>query len=203
MSVPFVIFGCGGHSRSVADVILANDPNANLFFIDENAGINEKIYGFPILKDIPSHITVYKSIVALGDGIKRKEIIETKVDQSTLVSIISVNAYVSLCAELNLGCFVGNFAHIGPEVCIGENSIINTGAIVEHEVKIGDYCHIAPGSIVCGRSEIGNFVFLGAGAKIIDGINVCSNVVIGAGSTVVNNITESGVYVGTPARKVK
>lgn len=44
---------------------------------------------------------------------------------------------------------------------------------------------------------------LGAGAVIIDGLLVGNHSVIGAGAVVCNAITEPGVYVGVPARKLK
>jgi UDP-N-acetylbacillosamine N-acetyltransferase len=42
-----------------------------------------------------------------------------------------------------------------------------------------------------------------SGSVLIDKISVCDDVIIGAGSVVIKNITESGTYVGNPARKVK
>lgn len=33
----WVIIGCGGHARSIADVILHNDKNANVVFLDKTA----------------------------------------------------------------------------------------------------------------------------------------------------------------------
>jgi len=41
-----IIFGCGGHSRSVTDVILLNDPETLLVYVDDNARENETLYGF-------------------------------------------------------------------------------------------------------------------------------------------------------------
>ena len=34
-------------------------------------------------------------------------------------------------------------------------------------------------------------------------VNICDNVVIGAGAVVTKNITEPGVYVGNPAKKIR
>jgi hypothetical protein len=46
-----IIFGCGGHARSVADIILYNKPNAQLTFVDENAKMNENILGFNVIRN--------------------------------------------------------------------------------------------------------------------------------------------------------
>jgi sugar O-acyltransferase (sialic acid O-acetyltransferase NeuD family) len=195
-----IIFGCGGHSRSVGDIILLNDPDAALLFVDDNAREGEKIYGFDLVKKAPDDGSPY--FLAIGDNQKRKSRFE-EVGDFGLVSIISRTAHLGWQSVVGKGCFVGNFCHIGPETVIGEDTIINNAAIVEHEVKIGRHSHVGPNSTISGRCRIGDLVFVGVGATIKDYINVCSDVTIGAGATVVRDIVEPGVYVGTPARKIK
>ncbi|MFU7517972.1 serine acetyltransferase, partial [Clostridium sp. HCS.1] len=36
------------------------------------------------------------------------------------------------------------------------NSIVNSGAIVEHDCKIGDFVHVAPGVTMSGSVAIGS-----------------------------------------------
>ena len=40
-----VILGCGGHARSVADVLLDLHADAEVVFVDENAAEGERILG--------------------------------------------------------------------------------------------------------------------------------------------------------------
>jgi acetyltransferase-like isoleucine patch superfamily enzyme len=49
-------------------------------------------------------------------------------------------------------------------------------------------------------TEVGNRVSIGSNATILP-VRICDDVVIGAGAVVTKNITQSGVYVGNPARK--
>lgn len=51
--------------------------------------------------------------------------------------------------------------------------------------------------------SVGNNVFIGMKTIIMPGVNISDNVVIGAGSIVTKDILEAGVYVGSPARKIK
>ena len=193
-----VIFGCGGHSRSVTDIILMENPEAKLLYVDENARDNETLYGFKVLKEWP--ILDQPCFVAIGDNIKRKaKLLEWS--GKNLVSVVSTTARIGLQARIARGCFVGNFCHIGPEVVIGEGSIINTASVIEHEVQIGNYCHIGPNATISGRCKLGELVFVGVGASIKDHVSICSEVVIGAGVTIVKDITEAGTYVGCPAKK--
>lgn len=195
-----VIFGCGGHSRSVADIILASQPLVSLSFVDPYARENETIYGFPVIKEFV--IGDSPVFIAIGDNAGRKEKIEELGDVN-LISVISEKAHVGYKAIISAGCFVGNYCHIGPEAVIGKNTIINNAAVVEHEVKIGSHCHIGPNVTISGRCKIGDMVFVGVGSTVKDYVSICSNVIIGAGATVVKNISEPGTYVGCPVRKIK
>jgi UDP-N-acetylbacillosamine N-acetyltransferase len=195
-----VIFGCGGHSRSVADIFLADNPDATLIFVDPNAGLGEKRYGFPVLKEITLSNMSY--FYAIGDNRDRKKKFE-EIGEGNLVSVISVKAHVSPESTVESGCFIGNFCHIGPEAEVGKNTIINSGAIIEHETRIGRHSHICPNATVAGRSNIADLVFVGTGATIGNSVTICSDVIIGAGATVIKDIKEPGTYVGSPARKIK
>ena len=197
------VFGCGGHARSICDILLGNDPGAQVTFIDEEARDKETILGFPVVKRSKMNQTVeHQFFVAIGDNFQRGRVFD-HLPQAKMINIVALTAHVGTNAKIGRGCFIGNNSHVGPEACIGDNVIINNGAIIEHEVEIGDHCHIAPNAIISGRTTVGKHVFLGVGATIIDKITVCSQVLIGAGSVVVEDIVESGVYVGIPARKIK
>ncbi|MBT0653023.1 NeuD/PglB/VioB family sugar acetyltransferase [Geomobilimonas luticola] len=195
-----LVYGCGGHGRSVADILIANEPDISLCFIDDHARENEHLYGFPVLNVWNGSEIQY--FLAIGDNVKRANKLE-QMDVELLVSVISKTAHIGHMATIAKGVFVGNFAHIGPEAVIGINTIVNNGAIIEHEVKVGAHCHIGPSATISGRCTIGDLVFVGVGTTIKDYISVCSNVTIGAGATVVMDIKEPGVYAGCPARKIR
>lgn len=198
MKNKLVIIGCGGHARSVADVYLLNNPNAELVFFHEDAKENELILGFPALSNYK--IEDEQVFIAIGDNIKRKN---EALKYKELQLIVSKNAYIGRNVSINQGVFISNMAHIGVNSDIGFNTIINTATIIDHDVIIGKNCHIAPNSTICGRVKIGNNVFVGAGSIIIDKINICDDVIIGAGAVVIKDINEKGTYVGNPLRKVK
>jgi UDP-N-acetylbacillosamine N-acetyltransferase len=199
-----IIFGCGGHGRSVADIILLNDPATYLLFVDEAANENERIWGFDVLREIPSG-TDYSCIAATGDNYGRKILVERilTMDHLKIISVISKTAHIGHDAQIGDGCFIGNYCHVGPESIIGANTILNNACVVDHEVRIGGYCHIGPNATISGRSTIGDLVFIGVGATVIDKSNISPHVIIGAGSTVIGDIKEPGTYVGTPARRIK
>ena len=50
--------------------------------------------------------------------------------------------------------------------------------------------------------ELGDNVVIGANSVVIGPVNICDDVIIGAMSLVNKNISEPGVYVGVPLRKI-
>jgi len=195
-----IVFGCGGHSRSIADVFLSYHPEVSLVFVDPAARPNEKIYNFAVLKEICVEDNPY--FFAIGDNDLRKKKFE-EIGSHGLISIISLKAYLGCNTDLGKGLFVGNFCHIGPQAKIGDNTILNNGCVIEHEVVIGSHCHIGPNAVISGRCTIGDQVFIGVGATVKDSVQICSNVVVGAGATIVKDITQPGIYVGCPGKKIK
>lgn len=197
-----IIYGCGGHARSVADVGVSNGLT-NITFVDKNARDQETIFNFDVIKTL-SHETKKPSIVAIGDNKERADLFDhLKENHHELVPLIAHDAYISPFAKIESGVFVGHHAHIGPNAKIDENTIINTRCVVEHDCVVGKHCHISINANLAGKSKIGDFVMVGAGATVIDFVQVCSHVMIGAGAVVVDDITEPGTYVGVPARRIK
>lgn len=79
-------------------------------------------------------------------------------------------------------------AQVGPNVTVGDNTIVNMGALLTHDITIGKHCHIAPGAVICGGVTIGDGVHIGAGAVLIQGITVGNGSLIGAGVTVTRDV---------------
>lgn len=133
--------------------------------------------------------------------------------KSTNVKIIEpVNLYECNLAE---DVFVGPFVEIQSEVNVGKRSRIQSHAFVCSKVTIGEDCFIGHGVMFTNDkfedrklsknflpTTIGNKVYIGSNATILP-VTICDDVVIGAGAVVTKDITESGTYVGNPARKLK
>lgn len=199
-----VVFGCGGHARSVVNILHEISQGLEIILVDDNAKDNEFILGCQVRR----HYELDENdgyIIAIGDNNIRKEMYKILVNRSVgnCVAVVSLNSHIGADAQIGKGTFVASNVFVGPEAKIGNNSILNTGSVIEHEVRIGNHTHIAPGAVVCGRSIIGDNVFCGAGSVITDKIHICDNVLIGAGAVVVRDILIPGTYVGTPAEKIK
>lgn len=198
-----VVFGCGGHARSIANTLLINNKNVEILFVDNDAKKDEKILKFFVERD---HILKKSDayIIAIGNNHMRKKMYYSL--QSTCrgkcISVVSDLACIGIEANIGIGTFVAPYAYVGPLADIGNNTIINTGSVVEHETVIGNHTHIAPHATICGRTRIGDNVFCGAGSIVVDKVSICNNVTIGAGAVVIGDIVEPGTYAGVPAKKI-
>ena len=198
----FIIYGCGGHGRSVADVLIDNGEK-NIVFVDENARDGEKIMNIPVIKDMPDSFSPDdKVILAIGDNEKRSEVAMNNPDWP-YASAVANDAYVSRFAEIGVGAFIAHGAYVGPRSVIGEHVIINTHAVVEHDCVVGEFSHIAPGAIMLGNVCIGMGAYVGGGATARNNVNITDSVTVGIGAAVVRDITESGIYAGVPICIIK
>ncbi len=133
---------------------------------------------------------------------------------------------VTIVQPINIyGCEIGDDSFIGPfveiqkDVKIGNRCKIQSHSFVCELVTIGNDCVVAHGVMFVNdlfqsgmpangdktkwkSTIIGNHVSIGSNATILP-VTICDHVVIGAGSVVTKNITESGIYAGNPARKIR
>lgn len=194
-----VVFGCGGHARSVLDVVLFNKDFRKIVFVDECAEENEKILDFDVLKS--REVGEEAVFVALGDNKKRAELCQKY--YKNLVSIISKNAYMGESIEVGKGVFVAHGAHIGVFSKIEDFALINTNASLDHGCLVQKASSVAPCATLCGKVSIGQNCLVGAGATIVEDKKIADNTIVGAGAVVVCDILQSGTYAGTPARRIK
>lgn len=127
-----------------------------------------------------------------------------------------VNIYGCIIGHSN---FIGPFVEIQKDVIIGNNCKIQSHTFICELVTIGNNCFIGHGVMFINdlfsqggpangdknlwkHTHIGNRVSIGSNATILP-VTICDDVVIGAGAVVTKNITESGIYAGNPAKKIK
>ena len=113
-------------------------------------------------------------------------------------------------------CFVGPFVEIQKGVRIGARTKVQSHSFICELVEIGTDCFVGHGVMFIndlfttggpanGRRELwratrlGDRVSIGSNATILP-VSICSDVVVGAGAVVTRDITEPGVYIGSPAR---
>lgn len=204
MSESVVIIGASGHGKVIADIIV-NSGDKVLGFLDDADDVQgKKIIGFPVLGKI-ADFDNYRDcefVIAIGNPYIRERIAnELPVKWYTAIHPTAVIS--SLDVEIGEGTVIMANAVVNPSARIGKHCIINTGAIVEHDNILEDYVHLSPNVTLAGIVKVGKSTHIGAGSCTKQVLNIASDCIIGAGSVIVKDITESGTYVGVPARKIK
>ena len=131
--------------------------------------------------------------------------------------------------KIGKNTFVAETAAIIGDVVIGEDCSIWYGAVLRGDVsaiRVGNRSNVQEGAVFHGTygvsiceigndvtighnaivhgAKIGNNVLIGMGAILLDNAVIPDNTVIGAGALVPSNAKlEPGVWVGSPAKKLK
>ncbi|MFK8104422.1 MAG: UDP-3-O-(3-hydroxymyristoyl)glucosamine N-acyltransferase, partial [Saprospiraceae bacterium] len=86
---------------------------------------------------------------------------------------------------------------------IGDGSIFDNMCHVAHNVSIGSNCIILSGFLCAGSSTLGNRVVASGGAMIKDHVNICDDVYLMHRAGVIKDITQPGMYAGSPVLPMK
>ena len=189
---PLLLIGCGGHSRSVIDLVESIGKWKLIGLIGHPEQVDSLILGYRVigsdadlakLRDSCGH-----ALLAVGQiGAASQRLVLAKfLEQFDFESptIISPHAVVSNHAKVGFGTTIGHNVIVNAAAEVGIHCIINSAAIIEHDVVIGDHCHISTGALINGGVKIGNGSFVGSGAMLREGLVIPPNTVISAGKRV-------------------
>ncbi len=87
---------------------------------------------------------------------------------------------------------------------IGSGTCIAHGSMIGHGCIIGENVHLANGVKLGGSVHIASRNFLSSGSIVCARIKlIAEDILLGAGAVATKDITDSGIYVGCPAKKIK
>ena len=200
-----VLIGGGGHALSLAE--FAGDIIEGYIAKEENAMMPGSFMGnddtAPEL--IKEGKKFHVSYVYSGWPImktRRKLIEQYETLGAQFRSLISPTSIVTKASKIGDGTAIMAGAIIN-RAELGSHVIVNSGAIVEHDCKIGKNSFIGPGAVIGGFTTIGENCFIGLGAKIGNGLKIGDNITVAMGAVVNKNLTEPGIYHGTPLKRFK
>lgn len=198
-----IILGSGAFAREAFDWITQSGYSVAGFF----SGIKDDALS---LRELPIYYSAdevplgLKWIVGSGNQIAINAMVNVLKDK-----ISPAHPIIHSSCILGSNVFVGNGSIICPgciitcDVLIGENTVINISSTIGHDCKVGSGVHISPNSSLSGRTIIGDNCQIGTNCVTIPGVSIADNVIVGAATVITKNLIEPGVYVGSPARKIK
>ena len=188
------VIGAGGFGNEVYHHLI-NDGFDVTLYDDNKEGFKR-----------PSDIN-YKTdlvLVAIGDPIIRCKVVNSLPDNVKFFTFISSKSIIlDKNVKIGEGSIICAGSVITSNVVIGKHCQFNPNTTIAHDCIIGDYFTATPGVNISGNCKLGNFVYFGTNSCCKQKIEVCDNVTIGMNSGVLKNINESGVYIGTPLKKIK
>ncbi|MGZ5049771.1 MAG: NeuD/PglB/VioB family sugar acetyltransferase [Methylobacter sp.] len=196
MTKPVIVLGGGGHAKVLIDMLRRLDCKV-LGVIDPNQTAGGLAHGFKILGgdnavfDYPAEeVDLINGIGSLPhDKGLRASLFKAFSDKGyRFKTLVDPTAIVAGDVTLSDGVQVMAGVIIQAGTDIAMDTIVNSGAIIDHDCRIGSHVHIAPGSVLSGAVEVGDAVHIGTGATIIQGIRIGGGSIIGAGSVVTQSI---------------
>ena len=204
---PIVLYGAGGHAKSVIGVLERQNKWEVVGFLDDNPATNP-VLGYPILGERGHTRRLLKSGIArvhisVGDNGARSRLAREMVSLGfSLVSVVDPTAVRFRETSLGRGALVHAYTVLGAACELGELAIVNAHVAVGHDSVIGDSVHLAPFVCLAGNVKVGDRTFVGMGAMVLPGVTVGSDVVVGANSVVTNDVEDNAIVVGSPAGPV-
>lgn len=212
-SLNYIIWGAKGHGIVVRDV-LDNCYDCNLLAVfDNDTNLGSPYLDVQLLylregfEEWFSSLNMQSAlgfVVAMG-GSRGKDrlLIAEYLTSFGLQPVSFTHPWTSVCSDVVLGDGVQIMAGacISARVNIGDQTIINHMANVDHECILGRGVHIAPGATLAGCVTVQDRVMIGAGATILPNLIIEEDAVVGAGAVVTKDVDTGSVVIGVPARR--
>jgi len=187
MKSKLVLYGYGGHCKSVLEVLNTDE------FIIEQIIDDKKIkkmdyYKFQnsssFFKNLNKKINLHISFASIYDLKKREKVISflKKNKLITFPIIRSSTSYISKSTIIKEGTIIMHGVFINSNVKLGCNVVINTNALIEHDVQIDDNSHISTSATINGGVKIGKNCFIGSNSVIKENSILPDNSFIKMGS---------------------
>lgn len=207
MSKPLIMIGNGGHALVLTEMLLTQGREIIGFttpLVEENQfGISYLGSDDVILQYKPEDVELVLGIGMLGPSSLREKIFQQlKQYGYSFSTVIHPSAIIAPSVQLGEGVQLMAGTIIQTGASIADNTIVNTGALIDHDCQIGAHVHIAPGTKISGAVQIGNSTHIGTGTTIIQGVKIGRSCLVGAGSVVVKNIKSNSKAYGVPAKEV-
>lgn len=191
------IIGAGGFGKEIYATL--HDKQDVIFFVDDAYYNDYEKNTLPLSEFNPKE---YQVIVAIADSVVRERIVNSLPKETVYFTYIHSSAQIhGDDVEIGEGSIICAGTIITTNCKIGKHAHLNLITTIGHDNIIGDYFTTAPGTQISGNCVIGDRVYFGARSCNRQKTKICSDVTIGLNSGVLTDITEPGVYIGTPAEK--
>jgi sugar O-acyltransferase (sialic acid O-acetyltransferase NeuD family) len=201
---PYIlIYGAGGHAKSVMEMVLQNSEYTIAGIVDDDPSLTGKeVLGIPVL----GPRVLLQALAAAGVGLAANGIggildinVRVKVFEVlqscgfSFPAIIHPRATIEPSARVEEGVQVFANAYVGSQAELQVRCMVNTNAVVSHDCIIGAYTHIAPGALLAGHVHVGRRTLVGMGVTTAIGVQIGDNVRIGNGANILADVPDRSI----------
>lgn len=208
--IPIIFWGATGQAKVLRDAL--SDGDMKLVALFDNRDIASPFDDTPIFHGETGFLDWeqgyhdrcrVRACVAIGgvhgeDRLARMHWLGNRGYAS--LTVVHPRAFIAKDALIGDGSQILAMSAVCTGVKLGEATIVNTGASVDHDCIIDDGAHIAPGATLAGEVTVEKFAFIGAGATILPRIRIGAHAIIGAGAVVTRDVAAGETVIGNPAR---
>lgn len=197
-----IIYGSGGHGKTLLDLLRQIDKFHILGFVDDSRQKGEMIMDVPVLggsQVLPELAAqgICQAVNAVGGigNIQNRIQVFKRLTQAgfSFPTLVHPTAFVEPSARLSPGVQVFAHAYVGTQAIVGMGVIINTGAIISHDCQIADYANISPGALLAGEVTVGEATLVGMGVTVNLQVKIGKFSRIGNSAVVKKDVPDSGI----------
>lgn len=187
-----VVYGAGGHGRTLIDLLRSTDHVHPAVVIDDG-DVGAEVLGVPVAGGadaLASQREAGHRLAANGIGPIRTTAVRARVFDVLAAAgfevpaLVHARAIVEPTASLADGSQVLAGAYVGTSARLGYGAIVNTLAIVSHDSVIGVLAHLCPGAMLSGEVTVGARTVVGVGSTVHVGVTIGDDVLLGMGAVV-------------------
>lgn len=203
-----LICGTGGFAKEVLCIVKdCGLLPSFLGFIEPDSIINKgkipsEVLGFPVFPYSYIDTNIHCVSIGVGESKIREKILTELPYDVEFVNLIHPSAVISDWVNVGKGAIICAGCILTADINIGDFVQLNLNTTIGHDCEIKNFFTTAPNVNISGNCLIGDHVYFGTASCIKQGLTINSNITIGMGSVVTKNLTDEGIYVGIPAKKL-
>ncbi len=211
MSQPVILLGAGGHARVLVDALrLQADLRWRGILDPDPALVGATRFGLPVLgcddalgDHPPAEVLLVNGLGSVRSTTERQRLFERcRLAGYGFLSVIHPSAVIARDVRLGEGVQLMAGAIVQAGASVGDDSILNTRASMDHDTHIGAHVHVAPGATLCGHVVVEDGVHVGAGATVLQHLRIGGGALVAAGAVVIRDVPPLATVMGVPARVV-
>lgn len=208
-----LIFGGGGHGKTVIDLVRAMGTYHIAGVIDDTLPRGSQVLGVPVIGGAGDLAEWYErgvrlavnAVGGIGNVAVRLKVFDLLTQAGfAFPTLVHPSAVVERSAVLEAGVQVLAQCYVGSAARVGFGTVLNAQAIVHHDCVIGQVVNLSPGATLAGNVIVEDHAQIGMRATVNLKLRVGRGALLGNACTVKADVPPGGrVYAGTiwPVRK--